>query len=264
MLCVLTVKCSCHIFRFIAYTEVFHLKKHNYFFSLIPIYTLTLIILIAGSIYTNKAVNTISEHKAKMARKIIVIDAGHGGEDGGATSCTGVLESHINLEIATQLNDLFRIIGYQTVMIRNDYRSVYTSGKTIAARKVSDLRQRVNIVNDLNNAYLISIHQNYFPDKKYSGAQVFYNNNEDSKKWGLYIQNQLIQHLNPGSTRQSKPAKGIYLMEHVNCPAVLIECGFLSNPSEEALLRNNDYQSKLCCIVISACSRFWLENTPVA
>lgn len=185
-----------------------------------------------------------------------MIDAGHGGVDGGATSCSGALESQINLQIALRLNDLMHLLGYQTKMIRTEDVSVYTSGETIAAKKVSDLKERVRIVNSIENAVLVSIHQNYFADGRYRGAQVFYTGNSDSEKLAKSLQKDMVNSINAGSKRQAKRSDGVYLMEHIQCPGILIECGFLSNVDEEALLRNPDYQKKLCSVFAAGIARF--------
>lgn len=190
----------------------------------------------------------------------IVIDPGHGGVDGGATSCTGKLESAYNLEIALRLNDLFQLLGYDTYMIRTQDVSVYTSGTSIAQKKISDLKERVRIANETENALLLSIHQNTFPDSRYSGAQVFFGNAEESRHLAEQLQKMFVQTLNPGSRRQAKKSSGIYLMEHIRCPGVLIECGFLSNPKEEANLNRKEYQQQLCCVIVSAVGSF-LSNT---
>ena len=193
---------------------------------------------------------TVMAQKEPLDREhTIVIDAGHGGEDGGAVSCSGVMEKQINLEIALELNDIFHLLGHKTRMIRTDDRSVCTTGDTIARRKVSDLKERVRMVAETENAILVSIHQNLFPDARYSGAQVFY-----SAKGQLLaeeLQTALRQTINPGSNREIKQAKGVYLMEQIHCPGVLVECGFLSNPEEEAQLRSKDYQQKLCIVIAS-------------
>lgn len=189
----------------------------------------------------------------------IVIDAGHGGVDGGATSCTGVLESQFNLEIALKLNDLLHLLGYNTVMIRTTDRSVYTSGETIASQKISDLRQRVKIVNETDRAILISIHQNMFQDSQYRGAQVFYGTKGEGKKLAESLQNAFVQTLNPGSNRKSKQAEGVYLMQHIDCTGVLVECGFLSNTQEEALLRSDEYQRQICSVIASTVGQFLTE-----
>jgi N-acetylmuramoyl-L-alanine amidase len=128
---------------------------------------------------------------------------------------------------------------------------VYTEGNSIAQKKISDLKERVRIVNDTQNAILISIHQNFFADSRYSGAQVFYNDIPDAKEMAQSLQNSLVKYLNPGSNRQCKPSNGVYLMEHITSPGLLVECGFLSNPEEESKLRSEEYQKKLCCVIVS-------------
>ena len=185
-----------------------------------------------------------------------MIDPGHGGEDGGAVSCSGRLESAFNLEVALRLNDLFHLLGYDTRMIRTSDTSIYINGNTIAQKKISDLKERVRIVNETPNAMLVSIHQNQFPNSKYSGAQVFYAGTEGSEILAKNMQELLVTTLNPGSNRRSKQSSGVYLMEHIRCTGVLIECGFLSNPEEEYKLRTPEYQRKLCCVIASSVSGF--------
>jgi N-acetylmuramoyl-L-alanine amidase len=110
-----------------------------------------------------RTVSTISENREVQHNVVFIIDAGHGGEDGGAVSCTGVTESAINLQIAIRLDDLLHLLGYETVMIRRTDTSVYTEGSTIATRKLSDLKHRTKIVNNTKHGILLSIHQNFFP-----------------------------------------------------------------------------------------------------
>lgn len=221
-----------------------------------PLYLMTAVFFVLATIGTEQAVSTIAENKPVPRDHMIVIDAGHGGLDGGATSCTGVLESQINLEIALKLNALCHLLGYETRMVRTSDISVYTEGNSIAAKKASDLRQRVRMVNDTDNAILISIHQNTFSDSRYSGAQVFYAPTQGSQMLAKLMQEMFITAVNPGSNRMEKSANNIYLMQHIQRCGVLIECGFLSNPQEEALLRSGEYQKKLCCVVVSALSAY--------
>ena len=232
------------------------MKKTFRFASLLPAYTLVLGCLLAATIGTSKVITVVSQNAPIIDRTKVIIDAGHGGVDGGATSCTGVLESQINLEIALKLDDLMHLLGYDTIMIRTTDCSVYTQGKTIAAKKVSDLKERVRIANQTENAMLISIHQNQFTDSRYSGAQVFYAKTSGSEQLAKQMQASFIETLNSGSKRQVKKASGIYLMEHIQCTGVLIECGFLSNPEEEANLRRGEYQNKICCVLAAACSQY--------
>lgn len=209
-----------------------------------------------GTLLGNKTVETISEMMPMERLHRIVIDAGHGGVDGGAVSCSGKNESSFNLQIALRLNDLMHLIGYDTVMIRSTDTSVYTSGQTIAQKKVSDLKQRVTIVNRTQNAVLVSIHQNTFPESQYSGAQVFYSKSSGSEELAKLLQEELVACLNPGSSRKAKQGSGIYLLDKTTAPGVLVECGFLSNPQEEQALRTPEYQKKICCVISAAVARF--------
>ena len=205
----------------------------------------------------SSSVTVLKESEPVQNRTVIIIDAGHGGIDGGATSCTGIPESHINLQISLRLNDLVQLLGFETKMIRKTDTSVYTEGNTIAAQKVSDLKQRVKLVNETKNAVLISVHQNTFLDSRYSGAQVFYANDDTSRELAKVMQADLISNLNPGSKRQCKSSDGIYLMQNIQRPGVLIECGFLSNPEEEANLLTAEYQKQIASVVATCVSRFY-------
>ena len=236
--------------------EVLNVKKKFRYTTLLPIYSLIFLLIISITIGGSRIVSVLSENAPVSARKTVVIDAGHGGVDGGATSCTGILESQFNLEIAQKLNDLFHLLGIKTVMIRETDCSVYTEGETIAQKKVSDLKQRVRIVNNTDNSILVSIHQNLFTDGKYYGAQVFYAPTDNSQVLAQSMQNAFITNLNPGSSRKEKRADSIYLMQHINCPGVLVECGFLSNPEEERLLRTKEYQQKVCSVITCSVSNF--------
>ena len=229
------------------------MKKIGYM-SFFPAYAVILAIFLALGFMGSKAVTAISASAPVSDRKTVIIDAGHGGVDGGATSCTGVLESQINLEIALKLDDLMHLLGIDTKMIRTTDCSVYTEGETIAQKKVSDLKERVRIVNSIENGLLVSIHQNHFSDDKYNGAQVFYAETDGSKQLAGNLQKALIQTINPGSNRAIKKADSVYLMQHIQCAGILIECGFLSNSNEEYLLRNDTYQKKLCCVIASTIS----------
>lgn len=216
-------------------------------------YAMVVAAFLTATWWGSRAVTVISQRIPLEREHTIVIDAGHGGEDGGAVSCTGVSESHINLDIALKLNDLFHLLGFKTKMIRTTDISVYTAGETIAQKKVSDLKERVRLVQETEHPLLVSIHQNLFSDARYSGAQVFYN--PQGQSMASDLQTVFRDTLNPGSHRQSKAATGIYLMEHVTCPAILVECGFLSNPAEEAKLRNSDYQQTVAAVIGTTVAR---------
>lgn len=228
--------------------------------KIVLFYGLVVGLFLLGTLLGNRAVTVISENAPVPRRHCIVIDAGHGGEDGGASSCTGKLESSINLDIALRLDDLFHLLGQDTVMIRKADTAVYTRGETIAQKKVSDLKNRVQLVNARPNALLLSIHQNHFTDQRYSGGQVFYAGTAGSEAWAKEIQTAFRQTVNPGSKRDVKQGSGIYLLEKITVPGVLVECGFLSNPEEEGKLCTPEYQKKLCCILAAVTAQF-LQDT---
>ncbi len=223
---------------------------------LIPVYALVLLSLILLIFGGNQAITTISQSAPFKQTYCFVIDAGHGGIDGGAVSCTGIHESHINLEIALRLDDLMHLLGHSTKMIRTTDISIYTEGSTIAGIKASDLRERVRIVNETNGAILLSIHQNHYGNSNYHGGQIFYPKTEDSQKLAVLLQTQFVSVLNHGSNRKAKPAEGLYLMKHIEKTGVLIECGFLSNYEEEYKLRSAEYQKKICCVIATTCGNF--------
>ena len=220
----------------------------------ILLYILILSFFLFLPLFGNQAITTLSDEL--HVKNYVIIDAGHGGVDGGAVSCTGAYESHINLQIALKLEDLMHLLGVRTVMIRDTDRSVYTSGTTIAAKKVSDIKERLRIVNTTPNALFVSIHQNNFGNPKYSGAQVFYNQQPGSQVLAESMQTSFRDNLCPDNKRQFKKASGVYLMDHINCTGVLVECGFLSNSREESLLRSGEYQQKICCIIATTVSKY--------
>lgn len=219
-------------------------------------YTATILLTLTLVSLGNRAVTVISQGLPPEREHTFIIDPGHGGVDGGATSVTGKLESSFNLEISLRLNDLLRLMGYRTNMIRTDDISIYTKGETIAQKKMSDLKERVRICNETPGAILLSIHQNIFSDGRYSGPQVFHAATEGSEALAKELQRSLVHILNPGSNRQAKKATDVYLMEHIHCPGVLIECGFLSNVQEEAKLRSPEYQKQLVCVIAATAANF--------
>ncbi len=181
-----------------------------------------------------------------------VIDPGHGGEDGGAVSPGGDVESEINLDISMKMKYLFCLFGISPVMIRETDISIHNpKANSLRETKVSDLKNRVSLINSVEEAFLISIHQNTFTDSRYSGAHIFYNG-EQSRDFAVLLQKRIRDHIDPSNTREAKKVpKGVYLMEHVKCPAILAECGFMTNLRELELLRNPSYRVKLALLIVS-------------
>ena len=195
---------------------------------------------------------------ADSAAVTVVVDPGHGGEDGGAVSAGGVEESQINLAVALQVNDLLRLMGRRTVLTRSEDVSTCDEGlDTIRQRKASDLKNRVALVNATPNAVLLSIHQNSLPSSPVThGAQVFWNRQEGAEELALLVQDSLNGTVNAGNEKNAKQIPPtIYLMKNITAPGVIVECGFLSNSAETALLQEPSYQLKLASAIAAGCLR---------
>lgn len=181
----------------------------------------------------------------------VVLDPGHGGEDGGAVSPDGVAESHLNLAVSERVNDLLRFAGQRTRMTRTEDVSIHTEGETVRARKASDIRNRVALVNETEHPVLLSVHQNSLPSSPVThGAQVFWNRQEGAENLARIVQDSLNRTINAGNEKHPKQIQdSIYLMKHVTVPAILVECGFLSNAEETGKLQTPSYQIKLAAAI---------------
>ena len=191
---------------------------------------------------------------ASAGKTVWIIDAGHGGEDGGAVAADGSKESDVNLAIAQRLDALLIFLGEETRMTRTEDISIHdASASTLREKKRSDLENRAALVNDTQGALLVSIHQNSLPSSKRThGAQVFYGKKEGSAELANAVQTALNQTVNAGNEKTEKAIDAsIFLMKNVTAPAILIECGFLSNESETALLKSGDYQQRLAVVIAS-------------
>mgnify|MGYP000367141758 FL=1 len=189
---------------------------------------------------------------APAGKTVWVIDAGHGGEDGGAAD--GSKESDMNLAIARRLDALLVFLGEETRMTRTEDISIHdASASTLREKKRSDLENRVGLVNSTQGAILVSIHQNSLPSSKQThGAQVFYGKKEGSAEVANAVQLALNQTVNAGNAKTEKVIDAsIFLMKNVTAPAILIECGFLSNENETALLKSGEYQQRLAVVIAS-------------
>lgn len=214
----------------------------------------SIIILISMSASINTA-SVITE----KGFPLIIVDAGHGGADGGTQSSSGILEKHINLEIAKKVNALLLSLGYNTAMTRTDDSLIYGDGyDTIREKKVYDIRKRMSIIEENPNSIFLSIHQNFFTESKYNGAQVFYSpNNEESSNIAKFLQDSIVQNLQKDNTREiKKSGKEIYLLYHAQSPAVMVECGFLSNPVEAKLLNDEEYQKEMSLAIVAGITEY--------
>ena len=211
----------------------------------------------------------LSPSSADLSAPIVVIDAGHGGEDGGAIGANGICEKDLNLQIAQMLNDLLRSNGIRTVMTRNEDILLYDRNSDYhGQKKVQDLATRRKIAEEYENAVFVSIHMNAFPQAKYHGLQVYYSpNSPSSMDLATQIQSLTKELLLPQNNRSVKSSNGnIYLLDRLECPAVLVECGFLSNPEECALLSTEEYKRKmalsLCLSILQYFSDSDANSTP--
>ena len=186
------------------------------------------------------------------APRVVVIDPGHGGQDGGAVAADGTAESEINLAVSLRLEGILRFAGVPTEMTRREDAMVCDSGlATMRQRKVSDIHNRVELVNGIPGAVLLSIHQNSLPSSPVThGAQAFRNREPEAEALAQIMQDVLNTVVNTHRAKEPKQIAGsIYLMNHVTVPAVLVECGFLSNEEETAWLRQGAYQTKLAAAI---------------
>ena len=191
---------------------------------------------------------------------VIILDAGHGGEDSGAVGVNGVLEKELNLAIAVMIGEELTARGYTVVQTRTEDRLLYTEAENIKGiRKISDLKNRVKIFNSYENAIVVSIHMNSFAIAKYSGLQVYYADGSDSL--ATAIKSAVREELQPENKRAIKRGEGIYVLEHSENTAVLIECGFLSNPEECAKLSEKEYQKRLSFSIVCGIIKYMEEKT---
>ena len=188
----------------------------------------------------------------------LVIDPGHGGLDGGASAAEGTRESSVNLAISLRLRDLCRLCGVKYVMTRTEEALDYPAElDTIHEKKVWDQQQRLELTRTAQNPVFLSVHQNYYPDSRPSGIQVLYAAAAGSEQFGSLTQDNLLRCLCPECRRVLMPAgRSIYLMKQVQCPAILVECGFLSNPDEADTLKTPEYQTKLAAVLLASYLQF--------
>lgn len=180
--------------------------------------------------------------------KLVIIDPGHGGMDGGCSGNSGVLEKDLNLKVSLKLAEQLKAAGISYVMTREKDESIHDDDKnSIRSKKVSDLKNRRELIEQSGCSLFISIHMNKFEQSQYKGAQVFYSKvNPLSKDLADLTQKTLLAELQDGNKREPKKSgNDIYLLKYTSMPAVLVECGFLSNPEEEALLQTDDYQNRV-------------------
>lgn len=213
------------------------------------------LIIFIYSFFTPDVIVSSKNNSLSQETPCIIIDAGHGGFDGGASTDDGYPEKHINLSISIYLSDYLTALGYETLLTRTIDESLEDSGlSTIRKRKTSDLHNRMKIMEETENAIYISIHQNHYSQEKYRGMQVFYSPSfsDESSALAESIQSYTVNALQPDNTRKIKECtSSVFLIYKAVKPAVLVECGFLSNEEEAELLQTEKYQKNIAlCIAM--------------
>lgn len=221
-----------------------------------------LLLLLCIVYFSKSAVGVFS---IPMRSMVVVIDAGHGGNDPGASGRSGVSEKNINLQIALKLRRLVEQGGGTAIMIREDDRGLYTEGKDrIGTKKSEDLKNRHMIINNSGADAFVSIHLNSFPQSQYYGAQTFYQQgDEKSKVLAEFVQQELRDILGRGNDRVVKSTNDVYLLRNNNLPGVLVECGFLSNAEEEKLLQDEHYQEKIAWSIFTGVMKYFEQEHKV-
>ncbi len=218
-----------------------HLKK------VIPYFIITVTAI--GLVFVSFSSDSDSFVKSSNSNMpVIIIDAGHGGADGGAVADDNTQEQYINLDIALKMNDILTELGYETIMTRTDDNSIHDpDAQTIREKKVSDLHNRLKIIQSNPDSIFVSVHQNHFSESKYSGTQVFYSgNNPKSENLAQMIQQNVKELLQPENKRVIKESgDSIFLLYNSEVPSVLVECGFLSNLEETEKLKNEEYRLQM-------------------
>lgn len=233
--------------------KVINLSKINpkRYKSQIMVASIVLISILFGLFFKIKREEYDAE-AASAEEMLVIIDAGHGGEDVGATGVNGVYEKDLNLSLAFILGEMLTEKGFAVVYTRNEDKMLYKDSENIKGiRKISDLKNRCKIAKNYPNAIFVSIHMNTFADGRYSGLQVYYSTqNSESEVLANAIQTSVKKEMQPDNNRKIKAGKDIYVLENINNVAVLVECGFLSNPEEAKKLSEKEYQKMLSFSII--------------
>ena len=196
---------------------------------------------------TKNKSKTIETVALPVNNKVIVLDAGHGVPDEGAQSSNGITEAESNLKIALKVQNLLEQSGATVILTRSDENAIYDlDSKTLKQKKISDIHNRVKIGNESSADIFVSIHLNKIPQQQYWGWQTFYKQESpEGQKLATSIQNSLNESIQKENKRVPMKIENVYIIKHVEIPTTIVECGFLSNPEEEQLLLNNEYQDKL-------------------
>lgn len=210
------------------------------------------VLIFSSAVYFLFNMNWTEASSSVKTLPTVIVDAGHGGEDGGAVAVDNTNEKDYNLEIALKLEQILKLNGFRVIMTRTTDTMTCDDGlNTIRSRKVSDIKNRFKIIEENPDAVFVSIHQNKFPDASQHGTQVFYaGNNPQSKVLADMIQQTVVNGLQPENKRVTKKSgKEIYVLYHANSTAVLVECGFISNYSDLQKLKSDDYKTQMAMLI---------------
>lgn len=228
--------------------------------SIIAIITAFLIIL-SAMLYLTFMANFSAAEASSMpiTQKTVIVDAGHGGDDGGAIGIDGTVEKDINLDIALKLEKILKFYGFNVIMTRTQDVMTCDDGlDSLRKRKISDIHNRFELMRKNPDAIFISVHQNKFEDSSQHGTQVFYSGNDErSKELAEAIQTSVTLTLQQKNDRVvKKSGSGIYLLYHAKIPAVLVECGFISNSDEVKKLKDESYRMKLAILIVDGLLKY--------
>ena len=234
------------------YVIVINLKRVMYVI-MASIITVFLVVYITN-------IDVVNTNATPITSKTIILDAGHGVPDYGTESASGTTEQELNLSITLKLQKLLEQSGAKVILTRSDDNGIYEVDKnSIREKKISDMKNRVYIGNNSDADIYVSIHMNYYTDSQYSGLQTIYQSkNEESKKLATFIQQALTENIGKNN-RVPMAIKGAYIMDKVKIPSVIVECGFLSNKSEEEKLKTDDYQAKLAWGIYVGLQKYFEE-----
>lgn len=223
--------------------------------------SIILVLFLAAALLIYSMAPVSAKNDNKEYKKIILIDPGHGGYDGGAEGKSGTKEKDINLSISLKLRDKLIKDGYDVKLTRSEDKDLLDKKQNNGTKKAQDIANRCKLKQQISPDIFISIHQNHFPQGQYYGAQVWYSKNEKSSRLAKIVQDNLIIDLNHNNKRVEKPANNAYKI--LSCddtrPSILVECGFLSNYEEEQRMLNNDYQQKIVDSITKSINQYLEE-----
>ena len=217
------------------------------------------LVLLSGLFVTSEKSANVSAKATQ--RYTVIIDAGHGGFDGGAVAPDGTLEKDLNLSVALKLDSVLKIMGYDTVLVRDTDASTADDKGTERSQKVSDIKARLRLTEKYKDALFVSIHMNKYTSPQPHGAQVFYSQVDGSKELAECIQRSITAGVQTDNKRVvKKTTKDIYLLYHAVIPSVIAECGFISNPDDLLKLKSDEYQLKMAAAIAAGINDYYFEG----